>query len=317
MDPMPRRRFLWSGLAVATLGGTLLSACGGDDDDDAAAVGAEGVTGDEQAQLPLVVLVASADLAVGANRFAFAVVDKASNQRLDPSVPVQVGFSPPVAAGATRIPLAASFVAAPYHGDGLDTKDEAGGTDIHGVYVVDASFDVPGPDATPWYVWAKAGDQVGVSPIAVNAAAKVLDVGAPAPRSASPTDAAPMGVDPICTRSPACGLHSVSLADVIGTKPVVVSFSTPARCTSRLCGPTLDMVVEQAAGYQDRVQFVHVEIYQNNSTTDLIQTVSDWALPTEPWVFAIGKDGTIVARLDSAFDRSEITALIEKAAATA
>jgi hypothetical protein len=146
---------------------------------------------------------------------------------------------------------------------------------------------------------------------------KVVDVGDPAPTAASPTLTATMDVDPICTRSPACDLHTESLADLIGTKPVVVSFSTPARCTSQLCGPTLDMLLEQVPTYQDRVAFVHVEIYQNNETTDVIQTVRDWGLPTEPWVFAIGRDGTIVARLDSAFDRAEVTALVEAAAATA
>jgi hypothetical protein len=338
MDPMSRRRFLWSSLALTTTGAVLVGACGGDDDDaDADAgtgattatsaptgttvaalspVGPDGVTADEQAQLPLVVLVASADLAVGSNRFAFAVVEQATGKRFPPSEPVQVGFSPPLGTGASRIPLAPTFVDAPYHGDGLDTTTAAG-TDVHGVYVTTTDFAQAGPDSDPWYVWVRSGDQLGVSPVAVNEAAKVIDVGDPAPRAASPTLTDTMAVDPICTRSPACDLHAVSLADVIGTKPVVVSFSTPARCTSQLCGPTLDMLLEQVPAFGDRVQFVHVEIFQNKSTTDVLQTVRDWGLPTEPWVFAVGKDGTIVGRLDSAFDRAEVKALVEAAAATA
>jgi hypothetical protein len=339
MPHLSRRRFLWHGLALTSGGAVLLAGCGGGDDDGdgaasgattggtgaaattgaaspAAPVGPDGVTADEQARLPLVVLVASADLAVGTNRFAFGIVEQATGKRWPPTEPVEVGFSPPLAAGATRIPLAPAFVAAPYHGDGLDTEG-ATGTDVHGVYVVTTDFDQPGPDANPWYVWVRSGDQVGVSPVAVGQATKVVDVGASAPKAASPTVGATLGVDPICTRSPACDLHAVSLADVIGTKPVVVSFSTPARCTSQLCGPTLDMLIEQVPAYQDRVAFVHVEIFQNNATTDVIQTVRDWGLPTEPWVFAIGKDGTIVGRLDSAFDRTEVRTLVEAAAATA
>ncbi len=147
--------------------------------------------------------------------------------------------------------------------------------------------------------------------------AQVVDAGGTAPTSASPTTTATMGVDPICTRSPACGLHTVSLADVIGKQPVVVSFSTPARCTSQLCGPTLDLLLEQVPAHQGSVAFVHVEIYQNNATTDVIQTVRDWNLPSEPWLFAIGKDGKVVARLDSAFDRPEVAALVQAAEATA
>jgi hypothetical protein len=337
MDRMTRRSFLWTTLALSTSGAVLLGSCGGDDDDDADAGGAtgggatgttgagssggglgrDGVTSQEQAQLPLTVLIASADLALGTNRLAFGVLDKATNSRFDPARPLRVGFTPPVGAGAARIPPPASYVDAPFHGEGLEADTANSLAVQHGVYVTTAEFDVPGPDDDPWWVWVESGDQRGVSPIAVAEAHAVVMPGESAPRAASPTPADTLGVDPICTRDPVCSLHDVNLADVVGTKPVVVSFSTPARCTSRLCGPSLELVLEQVPEFQDRVAFVHVEIFQNNQTTDLIRTVTDWELPTEPWLFAIGADGNVVARLDSAFDRPEVRALVEAAAATA
>jgi hypothetical protein len=342
---MSRRSFLWTTLALSTSGAVLLSSCGGDDDDatdagpdaatggpDGAAttgamgtgagpagggLGREGVTSEEQAQLPLTVLIASADLAVGSNRLAFGVLDKATSSRFDPAQPLRVGLTPPVGTGATRIPPPASYVDAPFHGDGLEADTANSLAVEHGVYVTTAAFDRPGPDNDPWWVWVESGDQRGVSPVAVAEVHAVLTAGQPAPQAASPTPTDTLGVDPICTRDPVCSLHDVSLADVIGTRPVVVSFSTPARCTSRLCGPSLELVLEQVPEFQDRVAFVHVEIYRNNQTTDLISTVTDWGLPTEPWLFAVGADGNVVARLDSAFDRPEVRALVEAAAATA
>ena len=37
--------------------------------------------------------------------------------------------------------------------------------------------------------------------------------------------------------------------------------------------------------YSDRIDFVHVEIYENNQTTDVVPTVSAWRLGGEPWLF--------------------------------
>ena len=84
-----------------------------------------------------------------------------------------------------------------------------------------------------------------------------------APRAASPTTADTLGVDPICTRDPACPLHTQSLSTVIGAgKPVAALFATPARCQSKYCAPVLDEFLDVIKGYGDRIVPVHTEIYQ-------------------------------------------------------
>ena len=121
-----------------------------------------------------------------------------------------------------------------------------------------------------------------------------------------------MGVDPICTRSPVCSLHTKSLKTLIGQgRPVAVMFATPARCQTRYCGPVLDAMLPMVEKYSDRIDFVHVEIYRNNETTDVVPAVSAWGLGGEPWLFGIDSGGLVTARLDGAFDASEIRALLD------
>lgn len=133
-----------------------------------------------------------------------------------------------------------------------------------------------------------------------------------APRAASPTTTDSLGVNPICTRKPACPLHTVSLSDVIGTgKPVAVLFATPALCTSAYCGPVLDEMLEIIPRYQDRVTFVHVDIYKSLSNATPAPTVQAWNLPSEPWLYGVDGAGIVTARLDTAFGKTEMTALFD------
>ncbi len=138
--------------------------------------------------------------------------------------------------------------------------------------------------------------------------------GAPAPRAASPTTTNALGVNPICTRTPACPLHDVSLSEVIGNgKPTAVMFATPALCQSQYCGPVLDELLQVMQPYRDKgVQMVHVEIYTSNKGATLAPTVQAWGLPSEPWLFAIDGNGVIRERLDGAIATNETTAALDR-----
>ena len=68
------------------------------------------------------------------------------------------------------------------------------------------------------------------------------------------------------TRRPfAKDLLETDLADVLGKKPVVITFATPLLCASRVCGPVVDIVEQVKAGAPKDVAFVHQEIYQDNT----------------------------------------------------
>lgn len=208
--------------------------------------------------------------------------------------PVEVRFRPP---GGTF---------SPYQPMELD---RAGLPKGRGVYRTSATF----PEAGIWESQARIDGRTSRFRLQVPTSASAPVPGQAAPRAASPTPQQPLGVRPICTRDPECPLHSVSLSQVIGTgRPVAVLFATPARCTSQYCGPVLDELLALRAPYEDRVTFVHVDIYRDLRTTKVSPTVTAWGLPSEPWLFTVDGAGTVLARLDTAFGRNEMRAVLDR-----
>ena len=193
----------------------------------------------------------------------------------------------------------------------LDTEGLPKG---RGVYRTERVFDREGI----WKVQTKVGGATANTfsqQVRANAIAPIP--GQQAPRAASPTLTDSLGVDPICTRVPPCPLHTVSLSDVIGTgKPVAVLFATPALCTSQFCGPVLDELLKVMPPYQERVTFVHVDIWKSLKGTALSPTVESWGLESEPWMYGIDGGGTITGRLDTAFGKTEMVALLDDLIAT-
>jgi hypothetical protein len=96
--------------------------------------------------------------------------------------------------------------------------------------------------------------------------------------------------------------------------PFVVTFATPRYCSSRTCGPVVDVVErvrQQSAG--SGVRFIHVEIYKdNNPRKGENQWVREWNLPTEPWTFLVGRDGRIKAKFESAVSVRELGDAVER-----
>ena len=229
-------------------------------------------------------------------RFVFAI---ARGSKYASFGPAQVAFAAP---GSTQ-------------GDILDTTLYKDGLPKgRGIYVVDTVFPVAGNYKAAAIV---DGKKVPFA-IAVNPAPAAPIVGAQAPRDASPTPANTMGVNPICTRRPACPLHDVSLSDVVGTgKPVAAMFATPALCQSQYCGPVLDELLALKDDYAGKITMVHIEIYTSNRGATLAPTVQAWNLPGEPFLFTIDGSGVIKTRLDGAIAKTEIKTALDNLAATA
>src|SRR5438270_1360754 len=79
-----------------------------------------------------------------------------------------------------------------------------------------------------WQVQAIADNKPGVAVFQVDAKSPSPLVGSHAIPSESPTVSNPRGVNPICTRTPVCSMHDMTIADAIATsKPSVVIFATP------------------------------------------------------------------------------------------
>jgi hypothetical protein len=106
----------------------------------------------------------------------------------------------------------------------------------------------------------------------------------------------------IDTREPPSDMHERSFADVLGEKPVALLFATPQLCQSRVCGPVTDVALQLKARYGDRVEFIHQEVYvDNDPQKGLREPLRRFNLPTEPWLFVVGQDGRVTARLEGSF----------------
>jgi hypothetical protein len=109
-------------------------------------------------------------------------------------------------------------------------------------------------------------------------------------------------------------MHDVDLADVLGKRPVVLLFATPALCQSRVCGPVVDIAEQVKAERGGDAAFVHMEIYRNNHVDQGYRPqVLAWHLRTEPWLFTIDRHGRIAARIEGAFGARELNEAIDKA----
>jgi hypothetical protein len=66
--------------------------------------------------------------------------------------------------------------------------------------------------------------------------------------------------------------------------------------------------------YDDRAVFVHVEIWRDYQQQVINQAAADWLYRdgnlTEPWVYLIGADGTILDRWATLFRRDEVAAAL-------
>ena len=95
-------------------------------------------------------------------------------------------------------------------------------------------------------------------------------------------------------------------------RPFVLVFATPRFCTSRTCGPVVDVVDAARRRFAGRgVRFIHVEIYEdNNPAKGENRWVREWQLPSEPWTFLVGADGRIKAKFEGSVSLSELSAAI-------
>lgn len=118
------------------------------------------------------------------------------------------------------------------------------------------------------------------------------------------------GVNPICTRQPACSMHEESLDALLARRvPVVLSFATPAFCTSRMCGPVVDEIESVKNAYTGPARFVHVEVYRDServSPDNTTEAFAVWRLDTEPYTFFIDRDGVVRRRISGPLDDVDV-----------
>jgi hypothetical protein len=250
----------------------------------------------------------------GRNRYGFGVFEPSGRKLNDADVAIYIAHGP---RGAVHGPFPASVESmatdAKFRSRTVANDPDAATV----VYVTDVNLDAPGE----WRVIAlvRNGNTLEGTRLAsavVGAFPKVPPVGAKAPAIHTPTAADVGGhLEKIDTRQPHDDMHDADLADVVGRKPVVLLFATPALCQSRTCGPVVDQAEQVKQQYGDRVAFIHMEIYNDNDPNKGVRPqVRAYHLPSEPWLFVIDRDGRISSEIEGAFGLDELEAAVQKVA---
>ena len=324
-----RRVFASALLACAFVAG----GCGGDDGEDGASKAppearpdqfprAEGRTlAQLRRDLPdggPVLAPTVSHFVTGDNRFGFGLFTTSRAQIADARAAVYVA---PVGGGQALGPFVAHYqsleVKSQFQSETTLQDPDAAKT----LYVAEVPFRKPGNYEV--LGMARLDDRLVA---ATSAAPHYVVVGSkedsvPAPGDEPPPIHTPTEVDvagnlaSIDTRLPPSETqHDADFADVLGEKPIVLTFATPRLCQSRVCGPVVDIAEQVQADYGDRAEFIHMEIFKNNDVAQGYRPqVAAFRLPSEPWVFTIDKSGKVAARMEGAFSAAELERAIKQA----
>lgn len=256
---------------------------------------------------PITVAVASTDLAVGDNRVVFGLIRQGKGPIKDAQVTVETFLLTESGQDGPRQTVSAEF------------QIWAGGSG--GVYITNLAFDETGewglglklenPDGTE----TRAGTRVQVKSESATPA-----LGTPAPRSQNKTARDVSDLSELTTDSdPDPELYAKTIEEALDEGiPLVVSFATPAYCKTATCGPQLDAIKQLKSTHSDRVNFLHVEVYDNPPeiresgivTAKLSPTLAEWGLPTEPWTFVVDGDGKVRAKYEGFVSSEELEGVI-------
>jgi hypothetical protein len=246
----------------------------------------------------------------GKQRFAFALTTPGGKFVYGPTA-LYIARSPSApATGPFPAPADPMGVEPQYR-----SRQNAGPGGIQAIYA--ASLPVPKPGTYVLLALTKTPNGLIGAPglLAVAPSSPIPAVGQKAPAIATDTKATVHGnVALLTTRLPPESMASVSLNQVLGKKPIALLFSTPQLCVSRVCGPVTDVAVQLQHRFGSQVAFIHEEVYVDNKPTKgLRPQLQAFHLRTEPWLFAINRHGTIVARLEGAFGTAELAQAIKAA----
>ena len=239
----------------------------------------------------------------GAVRFPFLVI--ASNAR-------------PVERPAATVWVAASrsgrpfeHVSATLEPIGVPGRSEVAFGGVKRIYV--AHLRIPRPGRY-WLVAEPVGARLqALGEIDVAARSRSVAVGASAPRSDTPTLATAPPAQITTSTPPDLPLLRYSVAQSLATHvPFVVTFATPKFCTSRTCGPVVDVVEAVRKQFAARgIRFIHVEVFQDNDPTrGYNRWMRQWGLRSEPWVFLVGRDGRVKAKFEGSVSQAELAASV-------
>ena len=264
---------------------------------------------------------ANSEIVVGQNRMAFGILDKEGAPVVDAKVHL-VFYE--LNGGQTlkrfemdamsRVPARDAGIKEQVqhaHIDGSRHTHVNAGEEI-GVYTAVVTFDNPGDWGVELQVESSRPKfNTTLRPrFNVLPAGSTPPVGSPAPlsRNLTVSDVADLSqID--SSANPSSEMHTSTIAAAVAAgRPSLVLFAVPGYCSSRLCGPELEIMRKLYPRYRDKAEFIHVEFYKNpgDPDSDPVETVVEWNLRTEPWFFVIDGRGFITAKFEGPTSLQEL-----------
>ena len=243
-------------------------------------------------------IVANQDLGVGRERLLLGIGDNEGNRLGSPDDAITIEVAPSVDPAAVQSARGVWTWLLP---------------EVTGVYRAQFDFNLPGT----WVATVIPADGDALEGTFFDVAEDPFApaVGERAPVVATPTSG-DLPIERLTTdATPDPAFYAISLDEAIASgMPTVLVFSTPAYCLSAACGPLLDNVQQVSPQFPD-VNFIHVEVF-TGFWTDGFTPTGEFIAPSagpggfnlisEPWVFVIGTDGTIVGRFEGALAPEEL-----------
>jgi hypothetical protein len=256
----------------------------------------------------IIPVLASSEKLVGRTRLLFALVDQENRPVADESLEVEMAFY-----DLCSDPTTATEVLTPAFEWGL---------------VGERAFYVATPELTqagPWGAAIAVRDPATGSTTGAKLQFTVSEqgfgprIGDPAPPVRTPTladvggDVRKVSTDP----QPEPAFYETSLdAALTAKEPFLLAFITPAFCRSAQCGPTIDVVKEAVKEAPIRVVAVEpyelvyqdgrlLPVYEDDSFVP-VEAANVYGIPTEPWIFVVGADGTIASSFEAVVGRQEL-----------
>ena len=157
--------------------------------------------------------------------------------------------------------------------------------------------------------------EVGQLGFDVKSKTSSIEIGSSPPAIQNKTSASVLSLSEITTSTdPDPDLYQLTIADAIKlAKPTVISFSTPAFCTTATCGPQIEVISAVKEHYQGEASFIHIEIYDNllEMKGDLSKgiispIVQEWGLISEPYTFILDDQGVIKFKFEGFVTEKEL-----------
>jgi hypothetical protein len=265
--------------------------------------------------VPFIPQLVSSDTVVGANRFLFGIDDASGTKTIGaPDMKVEVGFQSDGPPPTTIQPAPARFIWAIPNQRGL--------------YAVNVTF----PAAGDWTaVFRASGPSLPTANVSVQfqvqAKGYSIPIGGKAPAVATPTAKTAAEIARIATDpTPDPNFYTTSEDQALARhEPFVLVFATPAFCTSKVCGPTLDGI-KAVARTEPGMVFINVEPYKLEytgtqlqpvlSTSNQLQAVDAvlaFGIVSEPWAFVVDGKGIVRGSFEGVVSPEELKAAIAAA----